>query len=69
MLGPLVEIRRHQSTHTPIQLPWDRTRTRSSCSQGVCERNTYTCREERQIAAQLEGLPERIAALESMSEK
>lgn len=69
MIGPVVEVRRHQSKGASIQLPWERTRTRPSCWQAICERNAGNCREEAMIAAQFEGLPDRIASLESLSEK
>jgi hypothetical protein len=69
MFGPIVEVRRNQSQHCPTRLPWERNSTSNPGSTVICERNTANCSEEAQIAAQLEGLPERIASLESFCEK
>ena len=69
MLGPIVEVRRHQSSQSPTRLPWESSSASYAGSTVICERNTATCREEALIAAQLEGLPERIASLESFCEK
>lgn len=69
MLGPIVEVRRHQSPQCSTRLPWERSSASRPGSTVICERNTANCREEAQIAAQLEGLPERLASLESFCEK
>lgn len=69
MLGPIVEVRRHQSPQCSTRLPWERSSASLPGSTVICERNTANCREEAQIAAQLEGLPERLASLESFCEK
>jgi hypothetical protein len=64
MLGPLIETNRHQS------LPNSANGSQinpSSCRYSI-SKNTSKFREEESIAAQLDGLPDRIAQLESIRE-
>lgn len=56
MFGPMMEVRRHRSTSSPVQLPWERTGKRISVQQVICERNSKNCKEESELAFQLEGL-------------
>lgn len=57
MFGPMIEVRLHNSTSSPIQLPWEHNRSRVSTQQVICERNSKTCQEDSEIASHLEGLP------------
>ncbi|MCT7951306.1 hypothetical protein NG798_16010 [Ancylothrix sp. C2] len=57
MFGPMMEVRLHKSTSSPIQLPWEHTRSRVSRQQVICERNSKTCQEDSELASKLEGLP------------
>lgn len=69
MLGPIMEVSRHQGGQSPLQMPWEGSSARPCRSRRICERNAYNCREEMEMTAQLEGLSERIASLESFREK
>ncbi|MBD1936175.1 hypothetical protein [Microcoleus sp. FACHB-68] len=69
MLGPIMEFNRHQGGESPLQMPWEGSSTRPSRSRRICERTAYHCREEMEMTAQLEGLSERIASLESFRER
>ena len=66
MLGPIMEVSRHQGGQSPLS---GEGSTRPPRSRRICERNAYNCREEIEMTAQLEGLSERIASLESFREK